>query len=218
MKARIFFFALALSGISTLAVAQPTDQPSLVVKVNPLALFGRNQFYFEAPVSRHGSVEVSLAQFNSLAGLSISMDNVFAEQRDLSHWMVIPSYRFYFSGEAPRGTYFGLYGRGKFSSGPVKVEVDDDVTIGHNYDHYRSVTELGAGFVLGRQWITKKNMVYDLFLGSGSSYRWINNDYDDPNMTDRIYEHDVLGDQTTLDRWLHQLRFGFVIGFQLGGR
>lgn len=189
---------------------------SLVLKVNPLVVFGKKQVYLEMPVNRHSSVEVSVASFSSWASLSTTYDNVFSEEKDLTHWLFIPSYRVYFNGKAPHGAYFGLYGRTKFSSGPVKVEVEGP-GFERDYDHYRTVAELGGGFVFGKQWVTRKKVVFDLFAGSGTSYRWVDNDYEDPALNDRIYEQDVLGGRQRLDRWLHQLRVGFIVGFQFGG-
>ncbi len=216
MKTRIFLIAIMLGSMFQLTTAQERQEPSFVFKVNPLVLFGKKQFYLEMPVNRYSSVELSVASFGSWASLDLNYDNVFSEEKDLTNWLFLPSYRFYINGKAPHGAYFGLYGRTKLSSGPVRVSVDKPGFEG-DYDHYRTVAELGGGFVFGKQWVTRANAVFDLFVGSGTSYRWVDNDYDDPAMTDKIYEQDVLGGRENLDRWLHQLRVGFTVGFQLGG-
>ena len=217
MKTRIFFAIVLAVFMLKPATAQENAGQSFVFKVNPLVVFGKKQFYLEMPVSRHNSFELSVASFNGLSVWIETYDNVYSEKKDLSHWLFMPSYRFYINGKAPHGAYFGLYGRTKLSSGSVEVKTDFP-TYDRNYNHYRSVAELGAGFVFGKQWVTKQNAVFDLFIGSGSSYRWVNNDYQDKSVTDRIYERDVLGDRQHLDRWLHQLRMGFIVGFQLGGK
>jgi hypothetical protein len=216
MKAKFFLIAILLGSMFSPAIAQGKHEPSLVFKVNPLVLFGKKQFYLEMPVNRHSSVELSVASFNSWKNFSVNYDNVFSEEKDLTHWLFIPSYRYYFTGKAPHGAYFGLYGRSKLSSGTVKVDVEQQGP-DRNYDHYRTVAELGGGFVFGKQWVTRHRAVFDLFVGSGTSYRWVDNDYEDSTVTDKIYEQDVLGGRENLDRWLHQLRIGFTVGFQLGG-
>lgn len=216
MKTRQFFIVCLLGCMFNLIHAQEAKDVSLVLKLNPLVMFGKKQFYAEMPLAPHSSVELSVASFNSWPSFAGTYDNVYAEEKDMTNWVFMPAYRFYFNGAAPHGAYFGLYGRSKLSSGHVTVN-KKDAGSDHNFDHYRNAAELGGGIVFGKQWITKKRVVFDLFAGSGTSYRWVNNQYEDPAINDELYEKDVLGEREHLDRWLHQLRVGFAVGFQLGG-
>jgi hypothetical protein len=216
MKTRIIFIALAVFGFLAVAQAQQQDNtPAVVLKINPFFLFGRHQVYAEIPVSQSGAVQFSAATFNGLAIPLSNYDNVFSEKKELSHWLLLPEYRHYLNGQVLQGTYIGLYGRTKFSAGAVDVEYEGTGTE-RNFDHHRSVTELGGGFLIGKQWLTKSGITIDLFIGSGRSYRWVNNRYDDKTITDDIYEEEVLGHDNKLDGWRYQLRLGGNIGFQLG--
>ena len=208
------FFALVVFGFFTVVHAQQST-PAVVLKINPLFIFGKHQLYAELPVSQAGSVQLSVASFDGLAVSWNTYDNVFSEKKELSHWLFMPEYRQYLKGNAMQGAYLGLYGRTKLSYGKVDVDYVGPSTE-RNYDHFRNVTELGGGFLIGKQWLAKSGMVYDMFIGSGRSYRWVHNNYEDGTITDAMYEQDVLGGRTKLDGWRYQLRVGFIIGLHLG--
>ncbi len=216
MKTRTIFIALAVFGFLAVAQAQQQDNtPAVVLKINPLFLFGRHQLYAELPVSQAGSVQLSVANFNGWAIALPTYDNVFSEKKDLSHWLFLPEYRHYLNGQTMKGAYIGLYGRTKLSAGKVDVEYDGTGTE-RNFDHWRNVTQVGGGFLIGKQWLTNSGVVFDLFVGSGRSYQWVDNLYEDSTITDQDYEQEVLGGQDELNGWRYQLRLGATVGFQLG--
>ena len=138
-----------LIGINVLVASQVFAQKGNVLKINIFSPIARTfNMQYERKVS--GSSSLQLGFYYS--GFSIS-DTKF------SGFGLTPEYRFYLSDtEAPQGVYiapFVRYQNFSVSNGPNKG----------------TLTTVGGGLIIGKQWIFKEKVALDIFLGPKYSSR-----------------------------------------------
>lgn len=112
------------------------------VKINTLSLLlGTGSIFYERKLAENRSV-----QFGT-AFLQYKFD-----ETTFTGLILTPEYRFYIRNNALSGPYLAPYGR--FQNFTLKS--------GGGKGTYRNI---GGGFLIGRQWITKSDFTMDLFFG-----------------------------------------------------
>ncbi len=113
-----------------------------------------------SPIVRTGSFfyERTLSESSSL-NLGILFTKLSSGDTDFKGWAVTPEFRFYL-GEtaAPEGFYVAPYLRYQHFT-----LTDDD---SDNFDSSKAkMTGFGGGLLVGRQWLFKQRVTFDLFIG-----------------------------------------------------
>jgi hypothetical protein len=138
-----------LAGSASMASAQSSN----AIKANIFSPIVRTgSFFFEHKVSDNNSAQLGFF----FTGFSVS-DTKF------SGFGLTPEYRFYLSGEAMDGFYVGPYLRYQ------NFTITDDMTAYGGSKSEASLSTIGGGVSLGRQWMFKNRFTLDPFLGLGYS-------------------------------------------------
>ena len=181
---------------SLTAVAQ---EGSGVIKTNPMGWFaGQYQFGYEHFLSEKASIQLMPGGiFGSVSLTSSTLDSTLAFESvnaTRGGFIVIPEFRYYLGGEAPDGLYVSGFGR--FRS--VKTTLDNDASSS------QTRSAIGAGFVLGYQYMLANGFCGEIFLGPQfkSTTTTSTGEYDD-------YGFAIDDDSDT------GIRFGITIGFGL---
>ena len=189
---------LILIAISASLTAFAQDG-SGVIKTNPMGWFaGQYQFGYEHFLSENASVQLMPGGiFGSVSLTSSTLDSTLAFESVTATrggFIVIPEFRYYLGGEAPDGLYVSGFGR--FRS--VKTTLDNDASSS------QTRSAIGAGFVLGYQYMLANGFCEEIFLGPQfkSTTTTSTGEYDD-------YGFAIDDDSDT------GIRFGITIGFGL---
>jgi hypothetical protein len=134
----VTFVALASS-----AMAQPTN----AIKINLLSPVARTfNIAYEKAINENGSFQLGF--FYSGAKIS---------DTKISGWGLTPEYRFYLSQTpAPNGFYVAPFLR--YNSFTAQDNTNNTV-------NKATVTQFGGGAVVGRQWVFKERVTFDMFIG-----------------------------------------------------
>ncbi|MEI9919723.1 MAG: DUF3575 domain-containing protein [Bacteroidota bacterium] len=136
--ASVLFVALAGS-----AIAQPTN----AIKINLLSPVVRTiNLAYEHAINENGSVQLGFFYSGAKVG-----------DTKISGWGLTPEYRFYLSeSPAPDGFYVAPFIR--YNSFTAEDKSD-------NTTNKATVTQFGGGVVVGRQWVFKERVTFDIFIG-----------------------------------------------------
>jgi len=139
LLAVVLFVAIAGS-----AVAQPTN----AIKINLLSPVARTlNLAYEHAINENGSFQLGF--FYSGAKVS---------DTKISGWGITPEYRFYLSQTpAPNGFYVAPFLR--YNSFTAEDKSDNSTV------NKATVTQFGGGAVVGRQWVFKERVTFDMFIG-----------------------------------------------------
>ena|ERR1041385_1829410 len=134
----VVFVALAGS-----AIAQPTN----AIKINLLSPVARTfNIAYEKAINESGSFQLGF--FYSGAKIS---------DTKISGFGITPEYRFYLSQTpAPNGFYVAPFLR--YNSFTAQDNSNNTV-------NKATVTQFGGGVVVGRQWVFKERVTFDMFIG-----------------------------------------------------
>ncbi|WP_192822541.1 DUF3575 domain-containing protein [Rufibacter sp. LB8] len=134
---------LALFG-GLLFFGKPVQAQNNLLKVNLLApLVSTGSFYYERVLGDSRSIQVGA---------------FFTKFEELSGYGITPEYRVYLSDEpAPAGFYVAPFA--SFMS--FTIESDED----YMNDFKATARNFGGGLVVGRQWIFKEMVSFDMFIG-----------------------------------------------------
>ena len=177
---KILLLILAVSFVLP-SFSQEVSTEKNVLKVNTLALFlGTGSIFYERQLSDGMSGQLGVGYLNY--GIS---DNSF------SGLFLTPEVRFYIRQNAIDGMYIGPYLR--YQNYTVKT---DNAGKG-------SLSVMGGGVALGRQWITNSGFTMDLFFGG--HYGAANLTAEDENGTEADFDYDTFKG--------FKVRLGFALGF-----
>ena len=125
------------------AIAQPTN----AIKINLLSPVARTfNIAYEHAINENGSLQLGFYY----TGVKVS-------DTKLSGWGVTPEYRFYLSSTpAPNGFYVAPFLR--YNSFTAQDNSNNTV-------NKATVTQFGGGVVVGRQWVFKERVTFDMFIG-----------------------------------------------------
>jgi hypothetical protein len=125
------------------AIAQPTN----AIKINLLSPVARTlNLAYEHAINANGSFQLGFYY----SGVKVS-------DTKLSGWGITPEYRFYLSSTpAPNGFYVAPFIR--YSSYTAQDHTDNTI-------NKATVTQFGGGAVVGRQWVFKERVTFDMFIG-----------------------------------------------------
>lgn len=145
MKKLLILSLTVVLTISSFAQDQPTVKTEKnVFKVNALPLFlGIGSIFYERKLS-----DLTAAQLGVLY-----MSYKFSDTK-FTGLAITPEFRIYPKKNALNGVYIGPYLRYQ------SFTVEDKVSASKG-----SLTSMGGGLVIGRQWITKSGFTMDLFFG-----------------------------------------------------
>ena len=134
----VLFVALAGSALA---------QPSNAIKINLLSPVARTfNIAYERKINDNGSFQLGF--FYSGAKVS---------NTKISGYGITPEYRFYLSQTpAPNGFYVAPFLR--YSSFTAQDNSNNTV-------NKATVTQAGGGVVVGRQWVFKERVTFDMFIG-----------------------------------------------------
>lgn len=158
MKKVILSLAV-LAGTATMASAQSSN----ALKVNVISpIFKTGSFFFEHKLND-----------NATGQLGFSFTSWQPDDTKITGFSITPEYRYYLSGEAMDGFYVGPFVR--YQSFSLTNEYDS-----YQFDNNGNMTTvrrkdegtlntLGAGVLVGRQWLFKDRFTLDLFAGPSYS-------------------------------------------------
>jgi hypothetical protein len=134
----VTFVALAGS-----AIAQPTN----AIKINLLSPVARTfNIAYEKAINENGSFQLGF--FYSGAKVS---------DTKISGWGITPEYRFYLSSTpAPNGFYVAPFLR--YNSFTASDNTGSEI-------NKATISQFGGGAVVGRQWVFKERVTFDMFIG-----------------------------------------------------
>lgn len=155
------------------AILQVSAQAN-IVKLNVLGLaYGNFGVQYERTLGAHSSVAMSVAFLPSrhLPGFVVD-DNSTSELKSLtfSGWSFTPEYRYYFSGNAPKGFYAAPYFR--YSNFPINQYVlsftSSTTGLTREVITSGSYKATSIGLMLGSQWLLGENLTLDWWIiGAG---------------------------------------------------
>jgi len=125
------------------AIAQPKN----AIKINLLSPVARTlNLAYEHAINENGSFQIGFYY----TGVKVS-------DTKLSGFGITPEYRFYLSqSPAPNGFYVAPFLR--YNSFTAEDNVSSTV-------NKATVTQFGGGAVVGRQWVFKERVTFDMFIG-----------------------------------------------------
>lgn len=151
MKKTLILFLVILFTIPSLSQEQSNvSSEKNVFKVNSLSLFlGTGSIFYERKISDLTSAQMGVAYLN----FKLSSTK-------FTGLILTPEFRFYLKKKAIDGFYVAPY-----------LRYQDFTLEDKSAASKGSLTSMGGGFLLGRQWIKKSGFVMDLFFGGhyGSS-------------------------------------------------
>lgn len=152
---------LFIAVLSALAfVCKPAQAQNNVIKTNLLTPFVQTgSFYYERVLSDSKSAQL---------GLFFTKIGIF------SGYGITPEFRFYLSEEpAPEGFYVAPF------ASFMRFDVDQP-EIGFK----GKMTNFGAGIIVGRQWIFKEKVAFDIFIGPEHTTGNVKVEFGDPDQAD----------------------------------
>lgn len=145
--------AAAATSAAPLAVVPAAPARAHVLKTNILSpLLRSGTVFYEQAINSRSSVQ--LGAFGSF---------LHAAGTDYTGFGLTPEYRRYLTGEALNGLYVGSYLRVQH----FRLAVDVSDNSGQTTNVTGSLTTLGGGLLVGRQWIFGQRFVVDPYLGVG---------------------------------------------------
>lgn len=150
---RLVLLALVACGLHV----QGQDM-SGIIKTNPLGwLAGQYQFGYEHFLSESASVQVLPGGIFGSVTLfpNDSTSNLTSVGAGRVGAIVVPEFRYYFSGEAPDGMYIAPFGRYRSVT----------TTLNNDGNSSQTRTAIGGGFVLGYQYSLANGLTGEVFLG-----------------------------------------------------
>lgn len=129
-----------------------------IIKTNPLGwLAGQYQVGYEHFLSEKASVQLMPGGIVGSTTLfpNDSTSNLSPEAAGRAGFIVVPEFRYYFSGHAPDGLYIAPFGRYRSVTTTLKNDRSSSQT--------RSA--VGGGFVLGYQYSLANGLTGEVFLG-----------------------------------------------------
>lgn len=156
---------------SILCTAQET-----VVKINPIgALFGAVNIGVERVLSEDASAQLNISFISrKIGGLGL--------ETKYSGFGISPEYRHHIgSHENPKGPYVG----GFAVVNTIKSSISDDGTFsgGSDLSSETKYFGIGAGVLIGYQWILSEAFALDLTVGAGYQNVSVSNDTDEADTT-----------------------------------
>ncbi len=130
------------------------------------SVFKRNELKGNALFLILGSPEFTYERLlNEESGLGVSIN--YALEKDFeTRFSLTPYYRFYF-GKKPAA---GFFVEGFTMLNVIDIDEDDYISFDPSipdYDESESYTDFAIGLGLGSKWITKKNVLFELYGGIG---------------------------------------------------
>lgn len=143
--------------------------PKNIIKVNylsPLAATG--SFFYERVINEKMSAQLGFS-FSRLSTGSI-IPALFGDTRvKLKGYAITPEFRYYLSStEAPRGFFIGPFLRYRHSDATATIKRDNAEPIQAD----ANFTTIGAGMVIGGQWVFGKHISFDAFIGPSLNARY----------------------------------------------
>lgn len=167
-----FILVCTILAGSVLCTAQET-----VVKINPIgALFGSINVGVERVVSEDGSAQLNIGFISRKIG-------AFGFETKYSGFGVSPEYRHHIgSHENPKGPYVG----GFANVNSIKATVSDDGSTsgGSEVSSETKYFGIGAGVLIGYEWILSEAFALDLTVGAGYQSVSVSNETDGVETTE----------------------------------
>lgn len=150
---RIALLALLAFGLHVQA-----QDMSGIIKTNPLGwLAGQYQFGYEHFLSEKASVQLLPGGIVGSVTLfpNDSTSSVTSVGAGRAGFIVVPEFRYYFSGYAPDGLYIAPFGRYRSVT----------TTLNNDGNSSQTRTAVGGGFVIGYQYSLANGLTGEVFLG-----------------------------------------------------
>lgn len=145
MRKAIFSLFLFASSVTAL---HAQDEKSNAFKINILSPIAKTgSFFYERKVSDASSAQLGVG-FTAYNANSVKISGLF----------FTPEYRFYLSDEALNGFYVAPFLRYQ------NLKIEDTESDPSNPDK-ATLSTIGGGLTVGRQWLFKDIITFDVFLG-----------------------------------------------------
>jgi hypothetical protein len=144
------------------------DIPQNIIKVNFLSPFAATgSFFYERVINEQMSLQLGLSYTSISTGRIIPA--LFGDTRvRLKGYAITPEFRYYLSStEAPRGFFVAPFIRYRHSDAFARIQRD-----GRTIEADADLSTLGAGIMIGGQWIFGKHISMDMFMGPSLNARF----------------------------------------------
>ncbi|HZH96998.1 MAG TPA: DUF3575 domain-containing protein [Flavisolibacter sp.] len=145
MKKILFSFALCVSSVSLMYAQEGKSNAFKVNILSPIVKSG--SFFYERAVNESSSVQ-----------LGVGFTAYKADMVKISGLFITPEYRFYLSDQVMNGFYIGPFARYQ------NLKIEDSESDPRNPDK-ATLSTIGGGLLIGKQWMLKDIVTFDIFLG-----------------------------------------------------
>lgn len=145
------------------------DMPKNIIKVNYLSPFAATgSFFYERVINEKMSAQLGFSYSKFSTGSIIPA--LFGDTRvKLQGYAITPEFRYYLSStEAPRGFFIGPFLRYRHSDAQANIKRENAEPIQADADF----TTIGAGMLVGGQWVFGKHFSMDIFMGPSLNARY----------------------------------------------